>query len=247
MKAQCALVWRIVYLGLTATALIGCAQPNRMGMVEDRETGLMWGSAVERNLVLDASQLENRNARVVVRNISGDGAYDLTDFRGAFVSALAQKGFKPIDADDFGVRFDINVLYSGQISTNLMKDFAFLGGAAGGVAGYGNRHEVRNSLGGIVSGAAIGAVIGSNIREDTYITIAEVTIGVLDPRVGTSKKTITFSSSPPLQEERRSGLRPFDQILSTKIAVYAGGRNIAQREIAAAVRARMARIVQNIP
>jgi hypothetical protein len=215
-------------------------------MVEDRDTGLMWGSAVERNLVLDSSQLENRSAKVTVRNISGDEAYDLAQFRGAFLAALTRKGFTPNDADNFGVKFDVNVIYSGQISTNLSKEFAFLGGTAGAVAGYGNRHEVRNSMGGAIAGAALGAVIGSNVREDTYIVITEVTIGIADQKMGSTKKTIVFSSSPPLQEERRSSVKPFEQVLTTKIAVYAGGRNISQRQIVDNVRARMARIVQNI-
>ena len=237
---------RTVRLALVALALSGCAQPNRMGMVEDRDTGLMWGSAVERNLVLDASQLENRSAKVTVRNISGDEAYDLAQFRGAFLTALAQKGFTPSDADSFGIKFDVNVVYSGQISTNLSRDFAFLGGAAGAVAGYGNTQPTRNSLGGAVAGAALGAVIGSYVREDTYIVVTEVTIAIADQQTGTTKKTIVFSSSPPLQEERRSGIKAFEQTLTTKIAVYAGGRNISQQQIAEYVRARMARIVQNI-
>lgn len=245
-QRNCRVTRRTLCVALGALAIAGCAQPGRMGMVEDRDTGLMWGSAVERNLVLDASQLENRSAKVTVRNISGDDAYDLAQFRNAFLAALTQKGFTPSEADNFGIKFDVNVIYSGQISTNLTKDFAFLGGAAGGVAGYGNRHEVRNSLGGVVAGAALGAVIGSNIRDDTYIAIAEVTVAIADQRTGNTKKTIVFSSSPPLQEERRSSIKPFEQVLTTKIAVYAGGRNVSQRQIAENVRARMARIVQNI-
>lgn len=247
-KLEYVVVRRAVCLAIAALAISGCAQSSRMGMVEDRDTGLMWGSAVERNLVLDSSQLENRSAKVTVRNISGDEAYDLAQFRNAFLVALTQKGFTPSDADGFGIKFDVNVVYSGQISTTLQRDFAFLGGAAGAVAGYAssNSNEVRNSLGGAVAGAAIGAVIGSNVRDDTYIAIAEVTVAIADQRVGSTRKTIVFSSSPPLQEERRTGIKPFEQVLSTKIAVYAGGRNISQRQITENVRARMARIVQNI-
>ena len=237
---------RSIYASMLVLVVSSCAQPSRMGMVEDRETGLMWGSVVERNLVLDPSQLENRTAKVTVRNVSGDLAYDLGSFRDAFISSLVQKGFRPSDADDFGIRFDVNVLYSGQISTNLTKEFTFLGGAAGGVAAYGGGHEVRSSLGGVLAGAALGAVIGSNVRDYTYIAIAEVTVGVADQQAGKTKKTIVFSSSPPLQEERRSSIKPFEHVFKTKIAVYAGGRNISQREIAENVRARMARIVQNI-
>ena len=70
------------------TLTMGCAQSARYGMVEDPETGLMLGSAVERNIVIDASQFENRTIKLNLRNASGDPSYDLTRFRQNLLQAL---------------------------------------------------------------------------------------------------------------------------------------------------------------
>lgn len=225
------------------TVAIGCAQPARYGMVEDPETGLMLGSAVERNIVIDASQFENRTIKLSLRNASGDSTYDLTQFRQRLLESLRAKGYTPTDGDDFGVKFDVNVLYSGHVQSNLAGQFGFLGATAGGVAGYRGQHESRNAAAGAVAGATLGAIAGSYVRDDTYITVAEVTVAVADQYRGTTKKTVTFSASPPLQEVVPSSLKPFEALLRTKVAVYAGGRNTSQRQVADGVRERLARIV----
>lgn len=221
----------------------GCAQPTRYGMVDDPQTGLMWGSAIERNLIIDAAQLENRSIKLNLRNVSGDAAYDLMLFRKRLLDALRAKGYTPTDGDDFGVKFDINVLYSGHVQKNLAGEFGFLGATAGGIAGYRGSNESRNMAAGALAGATLGAIAGSYARDDTYITVAEVTVAVADQYRGTTKKTVTFSASPPLQEVRPSSIKPFEAVLQTKVAVYAGGRNITQSQITEGVRERLARIV----
>ena len=85
------------------TLTMGCAQSARYGMVEDPETGLMLGSAVERNIVIDASEFENRTINLNLRNASGDPSDDLTRFREHLLQALRAKGYTPTDGDDFGV------------------------------------------------------------------------------------------------------------------------------------------------
>jgi hypothetical protein len=212
-------------------------------MVDDPQTGLMWGSAIERNLIIDAAQLENRSIKLNLRNVSGDAAYDLMLFRKRLLDALRAKGYTPTDGDDFGVKFDINVLYSGHVQKNLAGEFGFLGATAGGIAGYRGSNESRNMAAGALAGATLGAIAGSYARDDTYITVAEVTVAVADQYRGTTKKTVTFSASPPLQEVRPSSIKPFEAVLQTKVAVYAGGRNITQSQITEGVRERLARIV----
>jgi len=64
--------------------------------------------------------------------------------------------------------------------------------------------------------------VGSYASDDTYITVAEVTVAVADQYRGTTKKTVSFSASPPLQEEHRSSIKPFEALLQTRVAVYAG-------------------------
>lgn len=234
------------WLMIPLLMLAGCAQPARYGMVEDPETGLMWGSAIERNIVMDSSQLVNRDVKVNLRNVSGDTTYDLSGAKQRFEAALKAKGFNPTNGDNFGIKFDVNVLYSGYIRNDLSAEYAFLGGAAGGVAGYQGGNQSRNMAAGMIAGATLGAIAGSYARDETYIVVTEVTIAVADQYRGTTKKTVTFSSSPPLQEEMKSSIKPFETMLRTKIAVYAGGRNITQSQIASGVRDRLARIVADV-
>jgi len=234
---------RNLLLLLSVVTLLGCAQPARYGMVEDPKTGLMWGSTIERNIVIDASQFENRTVKFNLRNVSGDTSYDLSIFRRHFLDKLRTKGFSSTEEDDFGIKFDVNVLYSGYVRKDLSSEFAFLGGAAGGIAGYQGSNKSRNMAAGIITGATLGAIAGSYTNNDTYITVTEVTIAIADQHRGTTEKTITFSASPPLQEVQRSSIKPFEVILRTKIAVYAGGRNTTQEQIAKGVRDRLMGIV----
>ena len=50
---------RVCLIFLTTITLFGCAAPARMGMVKDPETGLQFGSKIEKNLFVDSSQFKN--------------------------------------------------------------------------------------------------------------------------------------------------------------------------------------------
>lgn len=235
---------------VTATLFIvsiiaGCAAPARMGMVKDSQTGLQIGSKIEKNLFVDSSQFLNRSIKVSTRNASGDQAYQLAAFSNDFNAALARKGYIPTQADSFGIKLDINVLYSGQIQTNMAYQFAFLGGTAAGIAGA-RTNTLYGTGAGMLAGATIGSIIGSYVTDNTYILVAEVSIGISDS-VGTSggdNKVISFSSSSKLQEERLvSNYTPFREVIRTKVAVYAGGRNTSQQQISDQVRQRLVTIV----
>lgn len=232
-----------IYLTAAVLGLAGCAQPVRYGMVEDPDTGLMWGSAIEKNLVMDASQLENHSIKLSLRNVSGDPSYDLSLFRARLLEALRAKGYTPTEGNDFGVKYDVNVLYSGQVRQDLSREFSFLGATAGGVAGYQGTNQGRNAAAGMIAGATLGMIAGSYAHDDTYITVAEVTVAIADQYRGSTKKTVIFSASPPMQEAPRSSIKPFEDILRTRVAVYAGGRNASQAQITRGVRERLVRIV----
>ncbi|MGQ0665070.1 MAG: complement resistance protein TraT [Pseudomonadota bacterium] len=230
----------------------GCAPEQRMGMVVDPRTGLQYGSVIERNLVVDASQLENRKLKLAIRNTSGDPAFDLRGFRSSLESAFAAKGYQPTAGDDFGVLVDINVRFSGQASSDMANRFGFLGAAAGGLAGYGTQRDHSGSaqlLGtgiGVVSGATLGAILGSYVREDTYIVVAGINVAVVDPERGKTSKTIVFGASERREREIRTGVRPFSQRLETSLAVYAGGRSVPQGQIVDGVRDRFLSILSDV-
>lgn len=233
----------ILALG-TALLLGGCASKTRLGMVKDPQTGLQYGSAVENNVVIDVAQFRNRKIKVNTRNTSGDAALDMRTFAARLRESYAGKGYQPTEADDFGIRVDLNVLRSSQIRSNYAAEYGFLGAAAGGIAGYRSDARAGTAIG-AVSGATLGAILGSFDTEDTYIVVAEVAIAIVDTRSGVTERSITFSRSPRL-EEREADVRPFREVGRTRIAVFAGGRNAGQAAIAEEVRQRLARIVGDI-
>jgi hypothetical protein len=69
---------------------------------------------------------------------------------------------------------------------------------------------------------------------------------VADQYRGERKTTIVFSASGKQEKSERSNVRPFEQRLNSGIAVYAGGRNTPQFQIADQVRQRFARILTDM-
>lgn len=253
MKTMSIKLLRSALLVPGAFVIAACVQnigqpTTRMGMVKQEGTGLMYGSVIERNLVTDASFYKNRKIKVRTRNTSGDVAFDLHGFENQLKSAYSGKGYTPSNADDFGLLVDVNVMYSGQVQSNLSTEFGFLGATAGGLAGASQGGNVA-TVAGVAAGAALGTILGSFVTDDTYIIVARVTFGeVKDSTSKHSGKTITFSRSPKAdkdEDEDDTGKRGFRQAHSTQLAVFAGGRNTAQSRIAAEVRQRIIRIVSD--
>lgn len=230
---------------LIVLVISGCASKPRYGMIEDPNTGLQYGSVVERNVFIDAAQLENRRMKVSVRNTSGDPAYYLSELQAVLERSYEGKGYEQSRGDDFGVRLDVNILYSGRIRSDLMAEFGFLGASAGGIAGYRSDAKAGTAIG-ILTGATLGSIIGSYVTEDTYIVVAEVNIGITKPGSGETETTVVFSSSKKEQRQERTGIRRFAETIRSKLAVFAGGRNIAQAQIADGVRERIKRILCDI-
>lgn len=225
--------------------LDGCAPTSRYGMVRQEKTGLQYGSVIENNVFIDPSQFGNNSIKVTVRNTSGDTAFDLHNFKNRLASSYAAKGYEINDGSDFGIKIDLNVLRSSQIQDNYAVEFGFLGAAAGAAAGYKADSTGATPIG-AVSGLALGSILGSYVVDDTYIIIAEVTIGTLDRR--RKKKRITFSDSPKIRDLEKDDptFKPFRRVVSTKIAVFAGGRGVPQSRIAEEVRQRLVKIVSDI-
>lgn len=237
---------RWVMTGIAVTLLAACqSTQSRLNMVTDPGTGLQYGSAIEKSIFVDADQFENSAIKVSIRNTSGDPAFDVHGFRTELERSYEDKGFKPTRTD-FGIKLDLNVVYSGHIREDLSAQYGFLGAAAGGIAGYRSRARAGTAIG-VLAGATIGAILGSTQTRDTYITISEVAVGFAESKgVGETSKSVTFGSSAKLQEERKSGFKPFRGVLRTRVAVYGGGSNVSQQQIADAVRRRLIRIVADM-
>lgn len=232
---------------LILSACIG-SPTTRIGMVENKETGIMIGSRVEKSIITDPSLHKNNKIKVRIRNTSGDVAFDLYSFREKLERAYATAGYTAVSGNDFGILVDVNVRYSGQIQTNLATEYAFLGGAAGGIVGYRSNTTAGTAIG-AVSGATLGNIIGSYVTDDTYIIITDVTYASIRERKSKEGKSITFSRSPiPYkdEDEEKRPNRSLRKTISTGVAVFAGGQNISQAEISDQVRDRIIRIVRDI-
>lgn len=239
--------FNLVALIVISVLIASCAAPSRYGMSKDKTSGLQIGSVVEKSFFVDSSQFKNKNIKLSIRNVSGDSQFRLRSFESEIESALREKGYNPVKDDSFGMKMDINVVYSGHTQTNLGTQFAFLGGAMGGIAGY--RSPMRaGAAAGTVVGATLGSIIGSYITDDTYIIISEVTIGIKSySDKETNTKTIRFDSSKELQTEKSTdNFVPFREVISTKIAVYAGGRNVGLDEVVSPVKVRLADILKDL-
>lgn len=208
----------------------------------------MIGSTVEKTIVTDPSLHKNNRIKVRLRNTSGDTAFDLNAFKAQLERAYEATGYTPTLDDDFGILVDVNVRYSGQIQSNLANEYSFLGAAAGGIVGFRSNAKAGTAIG-AVSGAALGNIAGSYVTDDTYIIVTDVTYASIKERKSKSGKSITFSRSPnPYKDddEEPKVNRSLRNTISTGVAVYAGGRNVPQSEIADQVRKRIVRIVRDI-
>lgn len=246
----------LVVSAVVAVALLasGCSNivnpPPRLGMVKDPQTGIQMGSVIEKNFVTDASFYDNKKIKVRIRNTSGDRAFNLYGFRSQLESSYKQAGYIPTSDSDFGLLVDINVMYSGQAQSNLSNQYGFLGASAGGLAGAARGGGIAIASG-TIAGATLGSIIGSFVTDDTYIIVAKVTFGIVKGGHKRDGKRITFSRSITgnvedfEEREARKRQRGFKSTHSTRLSVFAGGRNVMQAEVASQVRSRFVRIIRD--
>jgi len=231
---------------VTVFLLNGCASYGRLGMIPN-DDGNMYGSAIARNIVIDSSQFEVNTIKVTIRNTSGDKSLDLPQLKKEIENKLRKKGYSPVASGDnnYRIHYDVNVTYSGYIRKDMSTQLGLLGAASGGIGGYQSSISSGTAIG-ILSGATVGAVLGSYISDNTYITITDVTLAIKDYKTGKIRRNIIFDSSPSLQEERASGIAHYGEVITNKVAVYAGGRNVMQHEIIDEVKRRLARILSDL-
>lgn len=223
----------------------GCMNTHRMGMIKDPVTGIQYGSVIGKSFFIDSEQFPNKIVKVSARNVSGDMNYDIRGFKEDLRRAFENKGYEAYKNDGFGLKVDVTVEYSGHIQENMAGSFGLLGAGVGAVAGRRSDKMAAEGIG-LVAGATLGAIAGSYVTDDTYIMIAKVTIGIMDSKSGKTVRTISFSSSPKLQEEDDDGFKRFKEVGSTKVAVYAGGRNVSQGQVVEEVKNRLIRIVSDV-
>ena len=232
-------------LVLSLLGVTGCMDAPRMGMIKDPVTGIQYGSVIGESFFIDSEQFPNKIVKVSARNVSGDTQYNIRRFKDKLRRAFEDKGYQAYKNDGFGLKVDVVVEYSGHIQENMSGTFGLLGAGVGAVVGRHSDAMAAEGIG-LVAGATLGAIAGRYVTDDTYIVVAKVNFGILDQKSGKTVKTISFSSSPKLQEEEDDGFKRFREVANTKVAVYAGGRNVSQAEVVKEVRDRLIRIVSDI-
>lgn len=239
-------VWiNIFLLVVVMVAGSGCTASNRLGMVKDEQSGLMYGSAISGNFVHDPVQFKNPVIKLNLRNTSGDPAMNMEGMRREIEMSFKSKGYEISHGSDFGISIDINLVYSGQFSENRALEYGIMGGGAGGYAGY-RSYKVDGAVIGTTAGATVGAILGGYHTEDTYLLVSEITLAVMDAVADSSQNVLSFGGTDIFKKNIQKEYRTFNSVEKQQVAVYAGGNCIEQGEIIKGVSARLRRILKDV-
>ncbi len=246
MKNRTKIFAAVIAIMALSMLMSGCQSRQRMGMVREKGTGLMYGSYMDGNLFMDPSQFSNPTIKLSIRNTSGDPAVNLKTLRADLEKSYIDKGYEITKGKDYGIHIDVNMRYSGQMSTNMAIEYGLVGAATGGYAGSKAPRSTDGAVLGTAGGATVGAILGSYSTEDTYIMFADVAIGLVDTLAKRKKFTITFGDTQIKKDDENTGFTAYRAREKSKIAVYAGGDNVHQSEIVDGVTSRFKRILEDV-
>lgn len=231
---------------LAIALLSGCRTSQRMGMVRDQQTGLLYGSMMNGNILMDPSQFDKPTIKLTIRNTSGDPAVNLKGMRATLERAYKEKGYEITKRGKFSIHLDINLRYSGQVTQDVADEVSFMGGLGGAYLGGRMGQSVDSTVMGAASGAAIGAIAGQYATQDTYIMIADVGIGLVDKNAKKRKHIINFGDTQYKRDEDETGFTAYRVRETAQVAVYAGGDATSQSKIVRGVTLRFKRILQDV-
>lgn len=234
----------VAILGLSLMA--GCRSKQRMGMVRDEQTGLLYGSMTSGSFVIDPSQFDSPTLKVTIRNTSGDPAVNLKALRSTLEASYRDRGYKIVRNGKYSVHLDINLRYSGQISKDVADEVGLIGLGGGAYAGARIGKSADAVVAGGASGAAIGTIMGQYMTQDTYILLADTVLALVDKNAKKRTMIIEFGDTQIEREGEDTGFTSYRVREKTQVAVYAGGDNTPQSEIVRGVTLRFKRILRDI-
>ncbi|TIH19348.1 hypothetical protein D0S45_03985 [Marinifilum sp. JC120] len=226
--------------------MTGCRSKQRMGMVRDQNTGLLYGSMTSSNFIIDPSQFDTPVLKLTIRNTSGDPAVNLKALRKTIEAAYIDKGYKVVKTGKYSMHLDVNLRYSGQISQNMVDEISLWGGTGGAYMGASLGQNLDSLVLGSASGAAIGAIIGQYTTQDTYVMVADVVLGIVDKYAKKRRYVVQFEDTQIKWDDEDDGFTSYRSRERIQLAVYAGGDNTAQSKIVRGVTLRFKRILQDI-
>ncbi len=246
MKKICMIKITLLVIILSLLCISGCRSKQRMGMVRDQKTGLLYGSLMHGNMLLDPSQFDNPTIKLTIRNTSGDPAVNLKALQSTLERAYREKGYKLTKRGKYSIHLDINLRYSGQISYDVAEEVSLISGMGGGYLGGRMGQNADSAVMGAASGATIGAIVGQYATQDTYIMIADVTIGLVDKHAKRRKYIIEFGDTQIIRDSEDTGYTAYRVREKAEVAVYAGGDVTSQSKIVRGVTTRFKRILQDV-
>lgn len=236
---------------LAVVTACNSTQPNKYHLVKDEDTGYSYGAAKDGEFIADPALFRNSRLKLRIRNTTGDPSLNLYEFRKQLEEAYTTIGYQMTDGDDFGILLDINVVYFGQVTEMLPREYTFLatgaGAAVGAVAGApsGKQGAMIGMAAGSLVGASIGEIIRKYATEETFSIVSSVTLATVMPEYADDEKTITFVTGKRIRQKKQNfkGFRSRDVVM---LGVYAGGRMAGKSDIIDEVRNRYLRILKDI-
>lgn len=241
----------LLVVGAMLLAACNSKQPNKYHLVKDEDTGFSYGAAKNGEFIADPALFRNSKLKLRIRNTTGDPSLDLYGFREQLETAYSTIGYDITQGDDFGILLDINVLYFGQVTEMLPKEYTFLATGAGGLAGtvVGASSGRQGAMIGMAAGSLVGATIGEIIRkyntEETFSIISSVTMATVMPEYVDDETTISFVTGKKVRN-KKTNFKGFRSRHTVMLGVYAGGRRVGKSDIIEEVRSRHLRILKDI-
>ncbi len=237
---------QVAVVVLAVMFMAGCQSKQRMGMVRDQRTGLLYGSITSSSFVIDPSQFDSPRLKLTIRNTSGDPAVNLKALRKSLEAAYRSKGYKIVAKGKYCVHLDINLRYSGQMSTDIADDVSLWGAGGGAYLGARMGQSTDSMVMGAASGAAVGAIVGQYATQDTYVMIADVVLSLVDKYARKRSYVIEFGDTRFKRADEDTGFTSYRASERTQVAVYAGGDSTGQSKIVRGVTLRFKRILEDI-
>ena len=237
----------ILVLVATVMFVTGCSS-----ITPSNQRGLQVGSAISKNLFVDASQFANRTIKLRLRNSSGDPALDLVRLRSSIEAGLRGAGYQ-ISDQGFGIVMDVNAFQMQSVSRASIRSSSGLGALLGGVVGY----ETAKRPGGVSSGsgAILGAVAGAALEEvirnhgeySTYIALCDVNVGVVKKEYTKKDRFVIGGNKIEHREpDEADTFTNFALRETVRVAAYAGDEGARTRQTIDALLDRLGRVVANL-
>ncbi|MGN7613469.1 hypothetical protein ACQZV8_15440 [Magnetococcales bacterium HHB-1] len=242
--------WKGLKYLLVLLWVAGCApMENRLYMVVDPESDLMFGSSIWNSISIDPMLFKNRYLKIRIRNISGDPVFDLHPFEKQITDRYRSAGWMIAEDNRYGFFVDIVITSSGQVRRDSGRSPLMIQGGA--TLGSLISEKAVEQATGVVAGISLDTLMRRFNPEDTYFVEAHLHLMKIRQPEKREGRSIRFEQSDfgspeeieAYQQYRKS--RRLEKSARSIIWVYAGGNGVDQKDIAQQVQQRLVRILRD--